>query len=1100
MAAASCYFCMLGFICCFFGGIWAVNYPQRYSLYTGGVAPQNQVQTSQGISQAQSGFRAASRHRNWCAYVVSRSVSCVVEDGVEAYVKPDYQPCTWGQSLCSRSVIYRSFMRPRYKVAYKTVTDMEWRCCQGYSGDDCMEGPVGGQPQQGTDIATARPRPKPSRPNLSGSSGGNSLSGLGGEGQGDSEKVKQLEEKVQTLTKELHDLQSTLQGMNEKFRIEIQGIVDTTVNGKQPADAAAHPEMKETLNEIQKRLEQLDNRISSHDEELGNLNNVYVQTPPPYNLNINQKLVDLKGDILREVEKKLQQSCSSCLSEIEGFRKQQDEDRDRMRGIEKLISSVDQRNREAVENIQRHVTGITTHIPKDCCSQVDDLRKKVSDVERKVSSVSNSYNDLNGRLENELGGKQNIDAPQVDQAFNSRLENIEGRMNTTQRSLDEYFYHYSEELRKYIYDEINKMRNEFSDRIYGNEEKINILLSEFGNSSGFEDSVGQTLSNLALDISLLHSTVGQNEGSLNQVISDMKDLKNQVKIAVNGCTEGLSDLKRRVMDNEGKIRITGSVIEQLDISGDSLRETVNSLEDDLIDLKARVELNVTNLEDRLMSFINSGIQTVDSTHKGIVLHYNRTNAKLEQLEDDLKALTNMIQFDYKSCGQVCSNLQEEVGKLKEDVEECKNTCQLIQKKAEEGKDLIDSNKALDGFSVFGGSSNIDLKSMQGELSEVIVSFSSLNDTIKDLQETVGKHQTDIHDLGTTKDKIISEINKIQQEVTEHIGESEDKFDSVSKEIERYGSTMLIETRDCRRSAGGLDDRVSKLENICDKLDTVSGSLKKIKEGLNKHVSSLWNCVHEMNSTVKTHSAWFDKLQNTQLNGINKRLNVLNSSVLFLSSEFQNFTLQDFMGPPGLPGPPGPAGKQGILGPHGPRGKDGPPGIQGPVGPPGPRGEQGETAKVLHISFSAALSSSQDATGTIAFDKVLVNDGNHYDPRTGVFTAPVDGRYFISAILTGHKDEKIEAVLSKSNYGIARIDSAGYQPEGLENKPVADSKSASGSLGVFNIILSLKRGDTICIDLVMGKLAHSDEPLTVFSGILLYEGEVDLKEANRLESL
>lgn len=35
--------------------------------------------------------------RNWCAYVVTRTVSCVMEDGVETYIKPDYQRCTWGQ-------------------------------------------------------------------------------------------------------------------------------------------------------------------------------------------------------------------------------------------------------------------------------------------------------------------------------------------------------------------------------------------------------------------------------------------------------------------------------------------------------------------------------------------------------------------------------------------------------------------------------------------------------------------------------------------------------------------------------------------------------------------------------------------------------------------------------------------------------------------------------------------------------------------------------------------------------------------------------------------------------------------------------------------
>ena len=39
-------------------------------------------------------------YRNWCAYVVTRTISCVMEDGVETYVKPEYQRCAWGQ--CSR--------------------------------------------------------------------------------------------------------------------------------------------------------------------------------------------------------------------------------------------------------------------------------------------------------------------------------------------------------------------------------------------------------------------------------------------------------------------------------------------------------------------------------------------------------------------------------------------------------------------------------------------------------------------------------------------------------------------------------------------------------------------------------------------------------------------------------------------------------------------------------------------------------------------------------------------------------------------------------------------------------------------------------------
>lgn len=110
--------------------------------------------------------------------------------------------------------------------------------------------------------------------------------------------------------------------------------------------------------------------------------------------------------------------------------------------------------------------------------------------------------------------------------------------------------------------------------------------------------------------------------------------------------------------------------------------------------------------------------------------------------------------------------------------------------------------------------------------------------------------------------------------------------------------------------------------------------------------------------------------------------------------------------------------------------------------------------------------------------------------SGIFTAPVSGRYLVSAILTGHRGEKIEAVLSLSNKAIARSDSAGYQPEGLENKPVAESQPSAGALAVFTLIVPMESDETLCVDLVSGQLAHSpDEPLTVFSAALLYEEDL-----------
>ena len=46
------------------------------------------------------------------------------------------------------------------------------------------------------------------------------------------------------------------------------------------------------------------------------------------------------------------------------------------------------------------------------------------------------------------------------------------------------------------------------------------------------------------------------------------------------------------------------------------------------------------------------------------------------------------------------------------------------------------------------------------------------------------------------------------------------------------------------------------------------------------------------------------------------------------------------------------------------------------------GLPGVDAHVPKLSFSAALTVPMERAGTIVFDKVFVNEGDFYDPRTG----------------------------------------------------------------------------------------------------------------------
>uniref|UniRef100_A0A671M7R5 EMILIN-1-like n=1 Tax=Sinocyclocheilus anshuiensis TaxID=1608454 RepID=A0A671M7R5_9TELE len=969
----------------FSGDVWSASYPQRYNLYAG-----TQTQT-----QPLNGARAASRHR------------------------------------------YRTYMRPRYKVSYKMVTEMEWKCCHGYSGEDCNDGPNGGSDTQ---ISTRK---------------------------GDNDKMKQLEDKIQKLTKDLTGLQSTLRGMNEKFQEEIRKPGFNS--GKTPADAA-QPEMKETIHNIQTKLDQLDNRTQAHDKTLVSINNHLVNGKGGGNdLDIGgvggSRFNTLKEEILRELERRVTLSCSACQSGVEDLRRQQQQDRERILALEKQINAMDQRHRQTLDGLRRDLSR-----SQGCCDTVTNLSRRLNDMDRKISSTSEAYDKLQDRLNMELGGfggggnfgvkGEHGQVPIMpEDFFNNNLKDLERQLNNTVQKAEENCAYMETNIRDSFQQELRNLRNEFNNRILDQEYKINDMDLDIG-------LVKETVFDLDKRLSRLENTTSFIDRRLSEC-SGCSGSSSGFSPTGGSPSSGetVKSLEWRVIANEDEIKRFDTRLKDLSVSGDSLEDRVINLSHDVRKIKALTGDNGEHFNRIVMEIENCNVcSTVEDDLKKLK---NITNHSMERWQKEMNYIKGKID---SGCVDVCSGLQGKMDQLRKEVQKCSGQCKITLNTptgTESGTGhLDDPQKPLDGHSVISSNTG-DLRSIQGELSEVILTFSSINDTLKGLEHVVQKHDSVITDLGNTKDKIISEIDKIQQEMTEHIEDSRIRFDNVDRDVRRFGNNFVVEMGDCKRTGDGLDKRLSKLEVVCGRLDSVSDNLQKIKEGLNKHVSSLWNCVSGLNNTVISHSGFIEILQNTHLDDIHGKIKRLNSSMVHILKEFQSLTENDLTG---LPGPPGPQGERGLPGPQGPPGNDGPPGIPGLPGPKGPPGLAGADANIPRLSFSAALTNPMVTSGTIIFDK----------------TISIYGRYFFSAILTGHKNEKIEAVLSRSNYGMARVDSAGYQPEGLENKPMAEAKPTPGSLAVFNIILPLQVGDTVCIDLVMGKLAHSVEPLTIFSGMLLYE--------------
>uniref|UniRef100_A0A8C5J4N4 Multimerin 1 n=1 Tax=Junco hyemalis TaxID=40217 RepID=A0A8C5J4N4_JUNHY len=102
----------------------------------------NRSSRSTGITRSQqdanskaSGFETT-RGKNWCAYVHTRLIPTVVVDNLETFSSGRAKPCTWQIGSCAQRS--QTTTHQAYRIKHKIVTSLEWKCCPGYSGQNCQ--------------------------------------------------------------------------------------------------------------------------------------------------------------------------------------------------------------------------------------------------------------------------------------------------------------------------------------------------------------------------------------------------------------------------------------------------------------------------------------------------------------------------------------------------------------------------------------------------------------------------------------------------------------------------------------------------------------------------------------------------------------------------------------------------------------------------------------------------------------------------------------------------------------------------------------------------------------------------------------------------
>ncbi|XP_074544045.1 EMILIN-2 [Halichoeres trimaculatus] len=1077
------------------------------------------------------------RNRNWCAYVVRKNVSCAVQGSVESFQEPVVAPCPAYQPDCQQQVTYHNRFRPTYKIAFKTVTELEWRCCPGYQGPDCknVKPPPDRQIAQGTQPYlppnpgyTPRHTQRPERRET-----GHHETRHGG-----TDKVHLLEDEVQRLSQTVSDLQSALTGLTANLKTDLQDdtkkMLVTLLNNMRPPDSSTASGTEESpavldghqatrggiggekaIEKIVARLDDINDALKSKDEALEDLRGTMTshegqirvlmdasqsQTPAVGDFDIIQTYIDgkfekLKKELDLSVEEQVAKLQSSYNNKIQALQKSCEGTCDQ--GVERLAKQVDTKEadlRKEIRALRLEMAAsdgpVRTHRQTDPSKGEEDRGDNHNDLWREIDRIAEAHRILNVRIDNELG---HLSTPQDDTDFAPMIEELEARINVTEQNAETHCFYIEEKLTRTISEEVAALRLLLDERLNNMEDQFTNMLVEMSNSS-FPGMFGDSMD-------AIQSQVNNNKFLF-------QGLDDKVNAVAELCSAGCSG-SGLPLEGEGSSAAPSSLV--------LIFKDLSRYRNDLDFLHTNVSANKDKLKKLEDLVGRQSVRNEDS-----VKLMDGFEKRLLRLQDEVRSLAGAV-----------TNFGHSVIKQSQDMQRINSTCCHAER--------------------------------SGTGSPARNNWPSVN----------GDPRTQTDDTRRQVDELKNRVDTLSKQVSSELRQCKQNTQGVSDDI--YA----------------VDGRVTRLEKVCGKLDGVSDNIKELKERLERHVGGLQDCVYRMNTTCGKHGADIIALQNS-LHRIQGQLSAVSKHVLKdVTAKEPGMTLRPERpasvpdptqtrpriqeihipliipqppqsrqpyrpnqrvqpnthtvrtSPPSQPSSPQHPGHHTLpLVPVRPvveTGEAGPPGymrrvtvrrgsedsasmpVKGFAGAPGypplqpvsfkPQSTSRQVPVAAQVpwnpmfqapiespvsvdnsafadpfSFSAGLTQQSIYAdfGVIRFNRVLVNDGSHYNPHTGIFTVPQDGRYLISGLLTAKQGNQVQAVLSVSNRSVQKLQSAAGPVTGQHGGLAAGNCGCGGSVS-FSLILPLKRGDRVGLVRTGGQLAttESREILSTFSAIYLY---------------
>ncbi|XP_029362730.1 EMILIN-3 [Echeneis naucrates] len=785
----------------FYGGHVSPFYGNRYNLFKAGLNPHH------------SPNKPMTRHKNHCAYVVQKNITCTMQDGVSTFVKAEYTTkCIWGQKC--PVVMYRTFYKPKYKVGFKTVTELEWRCCPGYSGDSCYDGPTPSpdgvmppfkgagfphrpgmkgfphgprppvdQKPEGGQLEPVKPfpsvpdhRPIPTgqlpagggKPNYGNKFG---ISGVTGE------RLDRMEDDLRRLTQGLDTLNGVVAGLEERLRTSF----------------------REDTNKILVSLLPNSPRVPDSSVGFG-----VIPDGTPDGLDGGERFPgfgDLAGRVT-EVKDELQAK-THILEKVQGMVLDHDGQ------LKRLL--------EGATGVPIADPGTTVHIDQVVDTKLADMRAEILDgFERRLTGLENHCDKKIGEVQKQC-----------------HREHMDGQ-EQMQQSLD--------------------------GRETGLREELGSLQAQIQGLTLTESCCGQ-VNSLSQRVLLLEDSVKGLTESQRQLQTALADQSIHVETLI----------ETRLVDIEGRLNATEAGPDGVGELPGGLDGFKTLLEDKLKTLEERVFVAVEELSNATAPALLEG-QVVPALETEIESVRRRVEGDLDGIQ---KQLVDLELLCTSSCS--ASTPPAGGVSVTEVEEECDKMEKKITGRLDTHSNQLDRlNNTLQNLLLRIAQEEAE-GSVQGEITLLKVNINSVNRTLKGLKDSISFIASEVgHANATWEQREHQLVNQVQgiTKLVDHqaslLGAGERRLAQLKGELVALKRRLAGELQGCRstaievqREVKDFNSRVSQVEGQCSSLGELAEHLERIRAELERHSDSY---LAQVNGTLAAHS---EKL--AELKGEGQRL-------------------------------------------------------------------------------------------------------------------------------------------------------------------------------------------------------------------------------------